>query len=819
MAVLVSGLTVIVPTSGAGPAGAQVARLALGANYEVQRIDDPTPAIGGDFGSSIVNAGDVDRDGEDDLLVPDLRIGEGEVHVFSGATGRLIRTVPAPDRSTVGTAATFGRMVGKLEDVGACPAGTPGQTCPTNPIAGRDGLPEFLVGATGVDIGAGVNIGRAYVIDGASGAVLKRVDMPPGDVASEAAVAPALRPFSFGRSVLNPTSAFPADAPASVKLGDMDGGGLGDFVVGNSTFFEAGPATNPACDPGPCSGSGRVYFYRGEDVAGSNPQVILDAPFKVVKNPTSQTDDPSAPVANTNSEFFGHSLTPVGDLGRCTIDPGAGAVCVPARSVSTPDGRADVVVSAVRTDVGGQSDVGVAYLYDGATGSVLIRYDHPEPQAGVLFGFNSVGGGAIGDVGNTNHPDVYLASIIQGLGRIGQGRGYVLNGNIKTGPSTVLLGYLDDPTPAQGGNFGAPVAALGDVAGDPRNEILVGASGPFIPGDDETILNDVHVMSPHTGETVLTLQDPDLQPGSAFGGGVASLGDVNNDGAVDFAVGAGFYDGPAGANQGRLYLFRSAPLPTAPVPVPPGATGYRLVGADGGVFAFGDAAFVGSAGGSAIIRPIVAAASTPSGRGYWIVSNDGVVIGFGDARNFGSTGNLLLNRPIVGIAPTRSGNGYWLVSSDGGIFAFGDARLFGSAASLRLHQPVVGMAATPSGQGYWLVASDGGVFAYGDARFAGSMGGRPLNQPLVGMAATPTGRGYWLVASDGGVFAFGDARFWGSAGALRLNAPVVAIGASPTGGGYRLAAADGGVFAYGDARFFGSAGALRLRRPVVGLAG
>ncbi|MEO6121032.1 MAG: integrin alpha [Acidimicrobiales bacterium] len=761
------------PGTGPSPVLAQVAgRLTLGANYTVQRIDAPSPATGGNLGE-VVNAGDVNGDGVDDFLSPYLRLGEGEIFVFSGATGELIRSVPAPDPSTVGTAATFGRMVGKLEDVGSCRGGQPGRTCPLASVGALDGTPEFLVGATGVDIDGGVNIGRAYVIDGASGAVLKRVDMPPADRASEAAVAPGLRPFSFGRSVLSPASAYPAGAPRSVKIGDMDGGGLADFVVGNSTFFEAGPATNPTCNPGPCAGSGRVYFFRGEDVAGSDPGVVLDTPYRVVKNPASQTDDPNAPVANTDSEFFGHSLTPVGDLGRCTVDPGAGAVCVPARSTNAGDGLADVVVSAVRANVPGFSDAGAAYLFDGATGSVLIRYDHPEPQAGVLFGFNSTAGGAIGDVGNTTLPDVYLPSIIQGRQFIGQGRGYVFNGNIKTGPSTVVLSFLDDPTPSQGGNFGAPAAAVGDVAGDPRNEILVGALGPFIPGDDESIIGDAHVMSPITGEALLTLRDPDQQPGSAFGTGVASMGDLNGDGFMDFVVGAGSYDGAGGANQGRIYLFRSAPPagPRAPTP----STGYRLVSSDGGVFAFGDATYLGSTGNAVLQRPIVALASSPSGRGYWMVSSDGTVIGFGDARNFGSTGNLVLNRPVVAIAPSRTGNGYWLVSSDGGVFAFGDARLFGSASTLRLRRPIVGMAATASGQGYWLVADDGGVFAFGDARFVGSTGALRLRRPVVAISASPTGAGYRLVADDGGVFAFGDVPFLGSLGSLRLNRPVTGI--------------------------------------------
>ncbi|HEY8199932.1 MAG TPA: S8 family peptidase [Actinomycetota bacterium] len=207
----------------------------------------------------------------------------------------------------------------------------------------------------------------------------------------------------------------------------------------------------------------------------------------------------------------------------------------------------------------------------------------------------------------------------------------------------------------------------------------------------------------------------------------------------------------------------------------PGATSYRLVAADGGIFTFGDAVFKGSTGNVNLNRPIVAMAPTPSGQGYWLVASDGGIFAFGDAAFKGSTGNVKLAKPIVGMARTPSGQGYWLVASDGGIFAFGDAAFKGSTGNLRLTRPIVGMTPTPSGQGYWLVASDGGLFAYGDASFLGSTGSLRLSQPIVGMAPTPSGQGYWLVASDGGIFAFGDAPFRGSTGALRLRQPIVGM--------------------------------------------
>jgi hypothetical protein len=74
------------------------------------------------------------------------------------------------------------------------------------------------------------------------------------------------------------------------------------------------------------------------------------------------------------------------------------------------------------------------------------------------------------------------------------------------------------------------------------------------------------------------------------------------------------------------------------------------VAADGGVFAFGDAAFEGSTGSQALARPIVGMAATPDGRGYWLVAADGGVFAFGDAAFEGSTGSQALARPIVGMA-------------------------------------------------------------------------------------------------------------------------------------------------------------------------
>ena len=106
-------------------------------------------------------------------------------------------------------------------------------------------------------------------------------------------------------------------------------------------------------------------------------------------------------------------------------------------------------------------------------------------------------------------------------------------------------------------------------------------------------------------------------------------------------------------------------------------------------------------------------AATPTGKGYWLVASDGGIFAFGDAAFLGSTGDIRLNRPIVGMAATPTGNGYWLVASDGGIFAFGDAGFFGRLGVV-LNKPIAAWRRRRRA-GLLPTASDGGVFAFGDA--------------------------------------------------------------------------------------------------------
>jgi hypothetical protein len=119
-----------------------------------------------------------------------------------------------------------------------------------------------------------------------------------------------------------------------------------------------------------------------------------------------------------------------------------------------------------------------------------------------------------------------------------------------------------------------------------------------------------------------------------------------------------------------------------------------MAASDGGVFAFGDAPFDGSAGNLSLVSPVGSISGSPSGHGYWMAAGDGGVFSYGDAGFHGSASGLVAGGPVVGFRATPDGAGYWMTSSDGGVFAFGNAPFFGSAATVALVRPVVGMATT-----------------------------------------------------------------------------------------------------------------------------
>ena len=170
----------------------------------------------------------------------------------------------------------------------------------------------------------------------------------------------------------------------------------------------------------------------------------------------------------------------------------------------------------------------------------------------------------------------------------------------------------------------------------------------------------------------------------------------------------------------------------------PGDDGFWIFTSRGRVFAAGAAVDHGDLERFDLDQPITAAAVTATGGGYRMLGLDGGVFAFGDAEFLGSIPQVLpgveLDCPIVGIANVSTDTpGYWLVGCDGGVFGFGAAPFVGSLPGIDVtpDEPVNAM--VPYGAGYLLVASDGGVFSFG-AGFFGSLADTDLRAAVVAVA-------------------------------------------------------------------------------------
>jgi hypothetical protein len=151
-----------------------------------------------------------------------------------------------------------------------------------------DGVSDLLVGAPGEDVGGHLNQGRAYVFDGANGTLLHTLDNPAN-----------LSDAHFGHAVAD--------------LGDVDGDGLSDLLVGARGEFRL---------PESSSIQGGAYVFSGR---GAELLYTLGHP----------TPQPSA--------LYGYAVAGVGD--------------------ANSDRRADLLVGAYAQHIGGALQQGRAFLF------------------------------------------------------------------------------------------------------------------------------------------------------------------------------------------------------------------------------------------------------------------------------------------------------------------------------------------------------------------------------------------------------------------------------------------------------------------------
>ena len=188
------------------------------------------------------------------------------------------------------------------------------------------------------------------------------------------------------------------------------------------------------------------------------------------------------------------------------------------------DGKADMIVGSRLDDTNGDTR-GSARVLSGSDGSVLYNFD--GVNAGDRFG-ESVSGA--GDVNGDGMADMIVGADLEDSNGDSSGRARVLSGS----DGSVLYNFDGD---SANDSFGNSVSGAGDVNGDGFADLIVGAVG-----DDNISRNggSARVLSGSDGSVLHTF-DGD-RPNDQFGFSVSGAGDVDGDGKADLIVGARFSD-------------------------------------------------------------------------------------------------------------------------------------------------------------------------------------------------------------------------------------------------------------------------------------
>ena len=239
------------------------------------------------------------------------------------------------------------------------------------------------------------------------------------------------------------------------------------------------------------------------------------------------------------------------------------------------DGTVDMAVGAPGHHVGGTNTGSVYVMFMNPDGTVKGTAEisgqtpnGPSLAASDRFGASVAG---IGDLDDDGTPDMAVGAPGHVLGTYNTGDVYVMfmnpdgtvkgtaeiNGHTPSGPGSLAA---DD-------RFGESVANIGDINGDGTPDMAVGAPGHATRGG---ATGDTYVLLMNPDGTVKntyeinsdTPNGPQMDPGDRFGWSVAGIGDLDDDGTPDMAVGAPGH-ATRGATTGQMHIIFMNPDGTA----------------------------------------------------------------------------------------------------------------------------------------------------------------------------------------------------------------------------------------------------------------
>lgn len=316
------------------------------------------------------------------------------------------------------------------------------------------------------------------------------------------------------------------------NIGDVDGDGMADVVTSAPTNAEGGPGAGKvyvyssrtgalrwARTGAPGGGLGLGVEAAGDVNADGIPDVIASAPNLDTALVLSGKDGSTLLELHGQAEgdAFGRNVSDVGDVNA--------------------DGHADVLVGAPGHDAAR----GSATLFSGKDGAPLTTV--LGSRQGDRFG--SAGGGTV-----TARGEIIVAVGAPDAGPSTRGRVLVYAGRVPEGLTQAPRFELE-PEPS-GAEFGGMfVSIVGDVDGDGTPDVLAtdwadAAKGPTT--------GRAYVWSGASGARIHVLTGE--AAGDGFGIGVADAGDLDGDGRTELVIGAWQHAGAAPAG-GKVYLFRA----------------------------------------------------------------------------------------------------------------------------------------------------------------------------------------------------------------------------------------------------------------------